>query len=707
MVYKNIKFLFAIFFLALHFISCASDTKESQKLVHGKNHLGKEKSPYLLQHKNNPVWWYAWGEEALSAAKKQDKLIFLSIGYSTCHWCHVMEKQSFEKEDVAKILNENFISIKVDREERPDVDKIYMGALYTMGRRGGWPLTIVMTPDLKPFFGGTYFPREKLKEILLNLAQAWKNDRGQVNRVSQKIYKTLESVHTLSAGDVTLNDNIFKTAYAKMVQRFDFKEGGFGQKPKFPPTVRLKVLLRIYRRTGEKKSLSMVEKTLDKMARGGMYDHLGGGFHRYSTDGKWLVPHFEKMLYDNANLSQIYLETYQITKKPFYAAVAREILDYILRDMTSSKGGFYSAEDADSEGHEGKFYVWHLKELKKLLSTDEYKIFASVYGITEKGNFEHKTNILNLQNNYDWNIKADPKLKSAQEKLFPVREKRIHPYKDDKIVTSWNGLMIASMAKAYQVLREEKYLKAAQKAAGFVRDHLYKEGKLFRRYRDGEKKFAGTLDDYAYVIQGLLTLYQTDFNPGWIKWAEELQRTQDSLMWDEKNGGYYFAGVGVKNLLVRTREFGDNARPNGNGMAALNLLELYGLTFNKAYKERAEKIFQAVGDRLAKYPPAYAQLLIALDYYTDDAKEIAVVGQKDSADTSQILNYLQETFLPNQVTAFSVPDKTDEVPLLNKKTEKNGKTTVYICEDFICKAPTTDLNQVKKLIAEKISYKLR
>lgn len=711
MNYNKMKILVLVFFGLLAFISCSDQktapTKTTLKPSHGENHLGKEKSPYLLQHKNNPVWWYAWGENAFQAAKDQDKLIFLSIGYSTCHWCHVMEKKSFEKEDVAAILNKDYISIKVDREERPDVDKIYMGALYTMRQRGGWPLTIVMTPDLKPFFGGTYFPRKKLKTILTKLAESWKTDRSQINKVSENIYKTLQNIHTLKAGDVELNDTILKTAYDKYVKRFDFKDGGFGKQPKFPPTMRLKVLLRIYNRTGNRKALSMVEKTLDKMARGGMYDHLGGGFHRYSTDKVWLVPHFEKMLYDNASLSQIYLETYQITKKPFYAAVVKETLDYILRDMTGSDGGFYSAEDADSEGEEGKFYVWKNSELKKLLSPNEYMIFQKVYGTTDKGNFEHGKNILNLQKKYSWAIKKDAKIKSAQKKLFPVREKRIHPYKDDKVVTSWNGLMIASMAKAYQVLRADKYLKAAQKAALFIKKNLYQDGKLYRRYREGEKRFHGTLDDYAYLIQGLLTLYQADYNPEWIRWAVELQKTQDDLMWDEKGGGYFFSEKGVKNLLVRTKEYSDGARPNGNGVAALNLLELYGLTLNKSYKEKAVKVFQAAGNRLAKYPPSYSQLVIALDYYLDDAKEVAVVGSKSSKDTDQILSYLQKTFLPNQVTAYSTPDKTDEVPILNKKTERKGKTTVYVCEDFICKAPTTNLNVVKRLVSEKVKYQVK
>jgi len=450
----------------------------------------------------------------------------------------------------------------------------------------------------------------------------------------------------------------------------------------------------------------MVEKSLDKMSRGGMYDHLGGGFHRYATDKAWQVPHFEKMLYDNAALAQVYLETYQITKKPMYASIARETLDYILQAMTSPKGRFYSAEDADSEGEEGKFYVWKESELKKLLTKDEFKIFAKVYGVSPKGGFEHGTNILNLQKGYSWKIKKDPNIKAAQAKLFPIREKRIHPYKDDKTVTAWNGLMIAAMAKGYQVLREDKYLMAAQNAAKFIEKNLYADGKLFRRFREGEKRFSGTLDDYAYLIQGLLTLYQSDFDPHWIKWARDLQEMQDKLLWDDKNGGYYYADSGVKNLLVRTKEYSDSARPNANGMAALNLLELYGLTLDEKYKDKAEKIFQAVGARLAKYPPAYAQLLVALDYYLDDAKEIAVVGKKDTKDTNTILAYLQETFLPNKVAAYSTPDKTDTVPILNKKTERKDKTAVYVCEGFICKRPTTELSVVKKLVSEKVKYSL-
>ena len=613
------------------------------------NRLGKEKSPYLLQHKDNPVAWYAWGEEAFEAAKKENKPIFLSIGYSTCHWCHVMEKESFEEQDVAQVLNQNFIAIKVDREERPDVDKIYMDAVVEMTGHGGWPMSMFLTTDLKPFFGGTYWPKTQFLGVLNQIAHIWNTERQKVEGISEQMVQHLKAQVSKAVPQEFSEKNLI-LAYQEALHSFDSIYGGFGHAPKFPPSQKLGLLLRIVRRTQNPKVLEMVEVTLDHMARGGIYDHLGGGFHRYSTDQEWLTPHFEKMLYDNASLSWVYLEAYQLTHNEMYREVAREILDYVLRDMTASEGGFYSAEDADSEGEEGKFYVWSEAELKKTLTEQELAQFTKVYGVTSHGNFEHGTTILNLQKEFFWEIKKDPLIQAAHQKLFQVRKKRIHPYKDDKILTDWNGLMIASFAKGYQVLRDEKYVKAAQKAASFIEKHLYKNEKLLKRYREGEAHFEGTLDDYSYLIFGLLTLYESDFNMGWFEWAKALQNMQDRLFWDETEGGYFFTVADNPHLIRRSKEYHDEARPNSNAVAVCNLLKLHDMTFEKNYKDKAQKILSITADFSKKHPGAFSQLLIALDYVLD--------------------------------------------------------SSAYMCENKTCELPTTDVNEVKKQIRDVKKYSL-
>lgn len=673
-----------------HVVSLAQREKLSVK---GVNRLDSEKSPYLLQHKDNPVHWFAWGEEAFRAARADNKIIFLSIGYSTCHWCHVMEHDSFEREDVADVLNRDFISIKVDREERPDVDALYMDAVVGMTGSGGWPLSVFLTPDLKPFYGGTFFWRPQFLQLLSAIQSSWEREPQKVVASGEDIFAHLKQ--SVSAGTSLPDETIFLSALEHFSKRFDAEHGGFGAAPKFPPSVSLQLLLRIHRRTGDRDALRMVETTLDHMARGGMYDHLGGGFHRYSTDREWLVPHFEKMLYDNALLVVAYLEAFQVTGEKRYAVIARETLDYVLRDMTHPDGGFYSAEDADSEGEEGKFYVWTEAELRKLLSSEEFKSFVETYGVTTKGNFERGTNILFLPTG-----EAPDRLTEVRQKLFVHREQRVHPSKDDKILVDWNGLMISALAKGYQVLEENRYLAAAQKAARFLKENMADGGELKRRWRDGEARFSGMLNDYASLISALITLYESDFDRSWLAWAEELQTTQDKLFWDEKNGGYFVSAEEAADLIVRKKDFDDGAIPAANSVAALNLLRLFDLTLEPGYQSTAQKTLQSVAPLMERYPFAASSAFLALDYFTDRSKEIAVVGKREAPETQEILSFLRKQFLPNKTFAFQEIGEKKVLPLFEGRNALEGKTTVYVCENNMCQQPTTDIQKAKEMIDE-------
>ena len=670
------------------------------------NRLIFEASPYLLQHAHNPVNWYAWGPEALEAAKAEGKTILLSIGYSTCYWCHVMEEESYENERVAEVLNRDFIAIKVDREERPDLDKIHMDAVVAIRGHGGWPLNVFLTPNLEPFWGGSYFQKEQFLDILGQIRTAWEKEPEKIVQSGSQLSQYLETQNQLLKGVEVLDEMVLKAAYDSLASSFDDEFGGFGWAPKFPPSMRLQLLLRIARRTGEPVALEMAEKTLDHMARGGIYDHLGGGFHRYSTDERWLVPHFEKMLYDNASLAWTYLEAYQVSGKAMYSRVAREILDYVLKEMTHPGGGFYSAQDAGEVGEEGAFYVWHASELRALLSSQEFAIFEKVYGLSEPNNFEDGTHILNLQDEYEWEIKANPLIRSAHHKLMAARQARPSPLKDDKILTAWNGLMIATMAKANQVLGEGRYLEAARRAAQFLKQNLMSDRGLLRRYRDGEATFDGYLDDYAYLISSLLTLYETDFDLSWIDWARELQANQDQLLWNEQLGAYYFSRAGDPYLIRRSVDFVDGARPNSNAVSALNLLKLFALTFHTPYQDKAKALLAANGGNLSHHPGAFAQTLIALDYHLDRSKEIAVIGASSNADTQAVLSWLRSSFNPNKTLSAGLPEQSDTLALLARKSMIKGKTTVYVCEDTICKLPTADLKQVKRLVSDIKTYSL-
>ena len=670
------------------------------------NRLIHEKSPYLLQHKNNPIHWYAWGEEALQASQDQNKPIFLSIGYSTCHWCHVLEKESFEDEEVAALLNENFICIKVDREEHPDVDQFYINVVEAMTGKGGWPLTVIMTPEKTPVFGGTYFPKAQLIQIIDALGSAWTDQPEKIKVVSSTVRKFIEAGDRISTQKVTLDETMMKDFYKKFVISYDEVNGGFGLAPKFPPTMKLRLLLRIAQRTGDKHAIKMMASTLKHMARGGIYDHLAGGFHRYSTDDIWLVPHFEKMLYDQAALTMVYLEGYQVTENKVFESVVRGVLDYVLKDMTGPKGGFYSAEDADSEGEEGTYYVWSDAELRNLLTLEEYQKAYKIFGITSGGNFEETgKNILHLNKEISWARSNSADVKALKDKLLRIREKRERPFKDDKVLTAWNGLMISALAKAAQVLQDEEYLKAAQNSAQFIKENLYEKGKLGRRFREGEAKFTASLDDYAYLIQGLIDLYESDFDEQWLSWANELQKKQDEIFWDKKTGGYYFSEEGSL-LPGRNKRFDDNARPNSNAVSALNLLWLFNFTLHQPYREKAKAIFILAGEMMSRSHNAFAQMLIALDFYLDRSKEVVVVGPKLSKDKDAIIQMLHDEFIPNKTLGYIAPNKKSSFPVFENKTTIAGRTIVYVCENNICKFPTEDLSKALQLLRDNKKYSL-
>jgi len=703
-------------------------SQQSSANSENKNHLGSEKSPYLLQHKNNPIWWYSWSKKAFEKAKKENKPIFLSIGYATCHWCHVMEGDSFEKEEVAKILNEHFISIKVDREERPDVDSIYMTAVQAMTGRGGWPMSIIMTPDLKPFFGGTFIAKDRFITLLNKVAAMWKSsEKAKLLASSEDLLAHLVKIsspqNSGSKKTEALSHKIHQNFYEQMNESFDKKYGGFGKAPKFPSAMSLMVLARIQKRTGSQNALKFLTESLDKMARGGIYDQIGGGFHRYATDAKWLVPHFEKMLYTNALLISVYLEAFQLTKNPEYRQIVEETMTYVLRDLQNKDGGFFTAEDADSEKAEGKFYVWKYKELEKIVDKSELKILTEVFGVTKKGNFDtgefskiemdaglkgiHEANILNLEFDKKRPDYSKKSLKDLKEKLLKIRAKRNRPLLDTKILTSWNGLMIYSVAKAARVFENKTYLSAAINSANFILKNLYSNGRLQRRYAGGESGKAANLEDYSFLIYGLIELYQASFDSQWLKTAITLQIKQNELFWDEKTGNYFDTDGKDKTLLIRTKEIYDNAIPSGNSIAAINLLKLADLTYDDSYRKRGVKILKSVSERLLKYPSSLSMMLVALDYSLDDSKEIAVIDPNRVDFDSKILRLLNSSFIPNSVVAADEKSAVFQVPLLQFKKMRKNKPTAYVCENKICKLPTTDAVAAGELASKVKKFVLK
>jgi len=691
-----------------------------------KNRLQSEKSPYLLQHATNPVDWYPWGKEAFEKARRENKPIFLSIGYSTCHWCHVMAHESFEDPEVAQLMNETFVCIKVDREERPDVDNVYMTVCQMMTGGGGWPLTILMTPDKKPFMAATYIPRETrfgrmgMVELVPRIKTLWATDQGRIVQSANQIVGTIRRASMDGQGEA-LDASTLKETYDLLVRRFDREHGGQGTAPKFPTPHHLMFLLRYHKRTGDPEPLAMAEKTLQAMRRGGIYDHIGFGFHRYATDSEWLVPHFEKMLYDQALLTIAYLEAHQVTGKTEYAATAREILTYVLRDMTSPEGGFYSAEDADSEGVEGKFYLWSKRELREVLTERDAELVVKAFNVEAKGNFNEEStgertgsNILHLTRpldelaaelNIDVRALRD-RLASARQKLFAHREGRVHPHKDDKILTDWNGLMIAALARAAQVFDDPSYTEAANRAADFILTRMRTpQGRLIHRYRSGQAGLPAHVDDYAFLIWGLIELYETTFEPHRLRTAVELTGTLTEHYWDEEGGGFYFTADDGEALLVRQKEIYDGAVPSGNSVAMWNLLRLGRLTGNADLERRASTLCRAFSKIVGQLAGAYTQLMVAVDFAVGPAHEVVIAGRPDAEDTRAMLRALRQRFLPNAVVLLRPTDQpapaiVQLAGFVEHHTSIDGKATAYVCANHSCKHPTTKIDEMLTLIEQ-------
>ncbi|HME44829.1 MAG TPA: thioredoxin domain-containing protein [Syntrophorhabdales bacterium] len=691
------------------------------------NRLIEEKSPYLLQHATNPVDWYSWSDEAFERARKEEKPIFLSIGYSTCHWCHVMERESFEDQEAAKLLNDTFVAIKVDREERPDIDAIYMGVCQMLTGSGGWPLTIMMTPDRKPFFAATYIPRQGragrpgLVELIPQVAHLWKTKRTELLSSSEQIAARLRETTSIESGTM-LGEHVLRSAYESLVQHFDQRYGGFGSAPKFPSPHNFLFLLRYARRTGERQAVEMVERTLQAMRLGGIYDHVGFGFHRYSTDQMWTVPHFEKMLYDQATLALAYTEAYQLTTKVEYAKTAREILTYVLRDMRSEEGGFFSAEDADSEGEEGKFYLWTESELEEVLGREDAGLIAKVYNTQLAGNFSEEAsgrrgggNILYLKQPLHELAaffgltpnELEARVERARTKLFEARRTRIHPLKDDKVLTDWNGLMIAALAKGAQALTEPAYGDAAVKAADFILERMRgKDGRLLHRFREGEASIQGNLDDYAFVIWGLLELYELTFEAIYLQHASGLTADLITHFWDTEQGGFFFTPDDGEALLMRKKEIYDGAIPSGNSASMLNLLRLGRLTGRADLEEKGAQIARLFSRKVELFPAAFTQLLVGLDFSIGPSHELVIVGKREADDTNLFVQTLRARFIPNKVVLLKpVDEQAREIvrlaPYAEPYTALRGRATAYVCSNYSCQLPTTDPGEMLRLLGEQ------
>jgi len=692
------------------------------------NRLVFSQSPYLLQHARNPVDWYEWGEEAFAAAREADKPVFLSVGYSTCHWCHVMEHESFEDAEVAALMNASFICVKVDREERPDIDQVYMTVTQAMTGRGGWPMTIVMTPEKKPFFAGTYFPkngavqggRPGMMQLVPGLSEAWKTQREQVTANVDRIMEVLSQESASLAGDA-LGEDTLAAAYAQLAQRYDTLFGGFGQPPKFPIPHQLRFLLRYHARTGDAAALEMVERTLQEMRKGGIWDHVGFGFHRYSTDRVWLLPHFEKMLYDQALMAMAYIETWQVTQKDEYRRTAEQILAYVKRDMTSPEGGFFSAEDADSEGEEGVFYVWKPDELVAVLGKEDGEFAIDAFGVVVGGNFVDQGSKRKTGDSILHRTESDVEiaartgldvtmvarlLESVRSRLFDVREARIHPLKDDKVLTDWNGLMIAAFAKAGQAFDSAEHRETARKAADFALARLRTEdGRLFKRYRQGSAAHDGVLEDYAFLVWGLIELYEAVGDVRYLQASLDLTEQAVTHFWDEAGGGFYMAPDDGETLIVRSKDVYDGAIPSGNSVMAQNLLRLGRATAQKRYESLAEKTMTAFAGNVVRGPSSFSQLLCAVDFAVGPGQEVVIAGEHGEA--SAMVAAVHRIFLPNKVVVFrpntvagaEPPPITRLAAYTEAQTALAGKPTAYVCENYACQAPTTDIETMLAYLA--------
>ena len=688
------------------------------------NRLIFESSPYLLQHAANPVDWYPWGEDAFSEALRRDVPIFLSIGYSTCHWCHVMEHESFEDVEVAKLMNESFVNVKVDREERPDIDKLYMDVTQMVTGRGGWPMTVIMTPDKEPFFAGTYFPkhgrynRQGLMQLIPKIKEIWETQRDDILKDAKQLSQRLISNYESNRNQDVININILEEAFTQLSEKFDAKWGGFGNAPKFPKAHDYVFLLKYWKKNGNQFALNMVEKSLTEMRKGGIYDHIGFGFHRYSVDEKWLAPHFEKMLYDQAILIMAYSEAWHATGKYEYRKVVEEIIHYITRDMTSETGGFYSAEDADSEGEEGTFYLWTNDEIIRLLGEKEGNEFLKLYNFESGGNWpegkQHgQTNIPHFRDsifetaenfNLD-SLQLLNRLDLWREHLFSIRKNRIHPLKDDKILTDWNGLMITALAISGRDLKNSSYIQLAETAMTFILNEMQNpDGSLKKRYRNGNSGLTAVLDDYAFVIWALIELYQSTYKLNYLENAIQLMEYQLQHFWDKDGNGFYFsADIGEK-LLSRPKEYYDGATPSGNSVSAFNLVRLSRILSKPDYEEIANQIIESNAKSINRYPSGYSMLLQAIQFM-NDSKEILIFEGSNNIENQNMINSIQEIYYPNKVVVLLNPKNFSEakslMPYLNHyQLNENVKPLVYVCENYICKLPTSDVKVVQNLLIQ-------
>ncbi len=690
------------------------NTSEELKMEHKyTNRLIHETSPYLLQHAHNPVDWYPWGEEALSRAKKEDRPILLSIGYSSCHWCHVMEKESFENETIAGIMNLRFINIKVDREERPDLDELYMNAVQVMTGSGGWPMTLFLTPDLIPFHAGTYFPPEDrggmpgFSKVLVVVSDYYRSHREEVEKMEAQLKQALHQIVEVIPSQEAVSDKVLSKAFNALESQFDPIYGGFGNAPKFPSSMALSFLLRYWKSTGSKKALEMVEKSLEKMANGGIYDHLGGGFHRYSVDERWLIPHFEKMLYDNALLSRTYFEAYQVTKKERYRRVGEEILNYVLHEMKSPEGGFYSTQDADSEGEEGKFYVWTRDEIKEVLGKEKGTPFCAYYGVATEGNFEGGASVLNIASTlekvsqlYGMPVADLEKvLVEGRQKLNAERERRVRPGRDQKILISWNSLMISSFVDGFKVTENGKYLDGAKNAALFILQEMGKDDHLMRVFNKGKSQVKGYSEDYAFLIQALIDLYEATFETERLREAEDLNQRMIHQFWDEKNGGFFFTGKENESLIARSKNPYDNAIPSANSIAVLNLIRLGYLTGEESFKQKAEQILHLFYNFLDQHPSGFTQMLSGLSFFLNP-QEIGIIGSKNNLKTKSMLKEIYLAYLPNKILNLRDPQepiKGNWFPFLMGKGIPEVPTT-FVCKGFTCLPPVRNEKELKKIL---------